>query len=144
EACSTSKRLPHAYDQITDGNAAMSAATRKYEKPVADGISNNAAMSAKAMLPAPQSSSISVSVRSRQREAASDASRPRCTLSSTESARGVSRIHTAAPPRTKRTAERPAVVAAVPSDIRMTCERKRYESGPATTAGGTNNQRTYL
>src|SRR5205807_10662965 len=113
-------------------------------KPRTVGITTSAATTAKRMLPALHSTSVSDSVRTRHRDAASDASRPRRTSSSTASASGARPNHVDPPPSKKKSANNPTIASAAPNDIRTTWLRNTNDNGPITTAGGTSSQRTYL
>src|SRR3954470_1357332 len=104
----------------------------------------SAATIAKTMLPAPHKTTVSDSVRARHRDAASEASLPRRTASSTAFASGVSPIEMIAALAAKKTVKSATIASAAPNVIRTTCVRKTYDSGPITTAGGTSSQMMYL
>src|SRR5438270_12954346 len=99
---------------------------------------------AKRMLPTPHNSTVNVSVRPRHRDAASEASLPRRTASSTASASGVSPIQITNALTIKKTANNATIDAAAVNDICTTWLRKTYDNGPITTAGGRSSQRMYL
>src|SRR3954453_13116794 len=104
----------------------------------------SAATIAKTMLPAPHKTPVSDSVRARHRDAASEASLPRRTASSTAVASGVSPIEMIAALAAKKTVKSATIASAAPNVIRSTCVRKTYDSGPITTAGGTSSQLLYF